>query len=70
MNINILHAIMEINYSMYIIAGAEISSVETIVDNYIYYNNAIEHVYIKYTKKLPHMERPDKVLDQIRTFIG
>ena len=70
MNINILHARMEIDYSMYIIAGAEISNVETIVDNYIYYNNAIEHVYIKNTKKLPHMERPDKVLDQIRTFIG
>lgn len=69
MNTNIVHALKEINNSIFIIAGANKGESETIVENYIYYNNSIETVYIKNTKQLPHLERPEEVLEQIDTFL-
>ena len=70
LNINILHALKEINHSIYIIAGENKTDVNTIVDNYIYYNSAIEHVYIPQTKQLPHMEKPAEVLEQLEMFLN
>jgi len=69
MNTNIVHALKEINNSIFIIAGANRGESETIVDNYIYYNNSIETTYIKNTKQLPHLEKPEEVLEQIFTFL-
>lgn len=69
MNTNIVHAIKEINNSIFIIAGANKLETSTIVDNYIYYNNAIETAYIPNTKQLPHLEAPEKVMEQINTFL-
>lgn len=70
LNMNILHALKEINHSIYIIAGEDKTDVNTIVDNYIYYNSAIEHVYIPQTKQLPHMEKPAEVLEQLEMFLN
>ena len=68
-NANIIHALKEINNSIYIIAGEEKKDNHTIIENYEYYNNAIESIFISKTKHLPHLERPEAVLKQIETFL-
>lgn len=69
MNINILHALKEINHSIYIIGGEDKEDNHTIIENYIYYNNAIEAAFIEGTKQLPHMEKPKDVLEQLEMFL-
>lgn len=69
MNTNIIHALKEINNSIFILAGANKYDIETTVENYIYYNSAIEIAYVKNTKHLPHLEEPEEILSQISTFI-
>lgn len=69
MNTNIIHALKEINNSIFIVAGANKDDIETTVENYVYYNSAIEIAYVKNTKHLPHLEAPEEILSQISTFI-
>lgn len=69
MNVNIIHALKEINNNIFIIAGKEIEDIETIVENYIYYNISIESSYITNTKQLPQLEKPDELLKQIDIFL-
>lgn len=69
-NINILHALKEINHSISIIAGEDKKDNKTIVENYVYYNSAIETAFIENTKQLPHMENPEKVLEQLEMFLN
>ncbi len=69
LNMNILHALKEINHSILIISGEEKKNSHTITDNYIYYNNAMEAVYIKETKQLPHLEKSDKFMEQLEIFL-
>lgn len=69
MNANIIHALKEINHSIYIIAGEETKDIQTTVENYEYYNTAIESVYIPKTKLLPHLENPEETLKQCETFL-
>lgn len=68
-NANIIHALKELNNSIYIIAGEKKEDIKTIVDNYTYYNNAIETCFIPNTKHLPHLEKPDAFLEQIDTYL-
>ena len=68
-NININHALSEIDYSMYIISGMDKEHAEDITETYIEYNSSIEHCYIEDTKQLPHMEAPEKVLESIQLFL-
>lgn len=70
MNLNILHALKEINHSIFIIAGNEKKDIKTIVENYFYYNSSIEASYIQKTKQLPHIEAPQKVLNQLDIFLN
>lgn len=70
MNANIVHALKEINHSISIIAGEEKEDNHTIVDNYEYYNSAIESVFISKTKQLPHLEKPETVLAHLNTFLN
>lgn len=69
MNANIIHALKEINHSIYIIGGEEENEIHTTVENYIYYNSAIESVFIPYTRHLPHMEMPEKTIENIEMFL-
>lgn len=69
MNTNIIHALKEINNSILILAGTNKDDIETTVENYTYYNSAIEISYIKNTKQLPHLEVPNEVYSQISTFL-
>lgn len=70
MNANIVHALKEINHSIYIIGGKEILNNQTIVDNYLYYNSSIESSFIEKTKLLPHMERPKEVLSILYLYLN
>lgn len=69
MNMNILHELKEINHSILMIGGEKEQEIKTTIENYKYYNPAIEEVYIPDTKHLPHIEYPDEVLKQIRMFL-
>lgn len=68
-NANIIHAIKEINNSIYMIAGENKPENHTIMDNYTYYNNAIEVSYISETKQLPHLEKPEEVLSCLDVYL-
>lgn len=69
-NFNILHALKEINHSIFIISGRDKANVKTITENYLYYNNSIETAYILNTKQYPHLEIPQKVLNQLDIFLN
>lgn len=68
-NTNIIHSLKEINHSILMIGGAEKADIETILENYAYYNSSIEIEYLPETKHLPQLEAPDKVLEQIQLFL-
>lgn len=69
MNANIIHALKEVNNSIYIITGENKEESRTIAANYEYYNNAIESIFIRGAKQLVHLERSKEVLDHIKTFL-
>jgi len=68
-NTNIIHSLKEINHSILMLGGAEKADIETILENYVYYNSSIEIEYLPETKHLPQLEAPDKVLEQIQLFL-
>ena len=70
MNQNILRELKEINNSILMIGGEKEEDIRTTIDNYKYYNPAIEEAYIPNTKHLPQLEAPDEMLEQIKIFIG
>lgn len=69
-NTNIIHALKEINNSIYIIGGQEKVDIQTIIENYIYYNISIESSMIPNTKHLPQLERPEELLKQIKLYLN
>lgn len=70
MNTNIIHSLKEINHSIFILGGAEKEDNDNILENYQYYNNAIETHLIPNTKQLPHLENPEEILNQIEIFFN
>lgn len=69
MNLNILRELKNINNSILMIGGEKEEDIKTTIDNYKYYNPAIEEVYIPDTKHLPQLEAPDEMLEQIKVFL-
>lgn len=69
MNMNILHELKEINNSILMIGGENEEDIVTTIENYKYYNAAVEYVYIPNTKHLPQLEAPDEILEQIKIFL-
>ena len=69
MSMNILHELKEINNSILMIGGEKEEDIKTTIENYKYYNPAIEEVYIPNTKHLPQLETPDEILEQIKIFL-
>ncbi len=65
MNTNILHALKQVDHSIYIIYGTEKMDNQTTVDSYLSYNPSIEAFPISYTRQYPHLERSKAVLDQL-----
>jgi len=70
MNVNIIHELKDINNSILIIGGSDEKDIETNIENYKYYNSSIESYIIKETSHLPHIEKPEEVIEQIEVFIS
>lgn len=70
LNTNIVHALKEIDNSIYMIAGEEKEDNKNIIDNYIYYNNAAEVTYLPKTKQLPHLEKAESVLSCLNMYLS
>ena len=68
-NMNIIHALKNINHSLFIIGGSDEEDIKTTIDNYSYYNPSIESYIIPKTKHLPHFESPKGILEQIEIFL-
>ncbi len=65
MNTNIIHALKQIDHSIYIIYGTEKRDNESAIEAYLSYNKSIEAFPISYTRQYPHLERSKAVLDQL-----
>lgn len=70
MNANIIHALKEINQNIYLIGGEAKKDITTIMDNYAYYNSAIEISYIPNTKQLPHLENETEFLKLLDIYLS
>ncbi len=68
-NANIIHALKEINNSIYLICGKEELNIDTIVNNYEYYNSSIESFTIQNTKHFPHIEEPNEFIKILSDYI-
>lgn len=68
-NANIIHALKEINNSIYIVGGHYQNNINNIIENYLYYNSSIETFIINNSKHYPHIEAPHNFLDQFSVFI-
>lgn len=69
MSLNILRELKDINNSILMIGGEREKDIYITIENYKYYNAAIEEVYIPNTKHLPQLEAPDEMLEQIKVFL-
>ena len=69
MNMNILRELKEIDNSILMIGGERERDIYITIENYKYYNPAIEEVYIPNAKHLPQLEAPDEMLEQIKIFL-
>lgn len=68
-NTNIVHALKEINNSIYLIAGDKKDCIETILKEYTTLNPSIETARISDTKHLPQLENPKELLKTLDIFI-
>lgn len=69
MNMNVLNELKEINHGILMIGGEKEKEIQTVIENYKYYNASIEDCYIPKTKHLPQLEAPDEILEQLRMFL-
>lgn len=63
MNANIIHALKQINHSIYILNGENKEEADEISNSYVYYNPAVEVFTVENTKQLPHLENAEAVLN-------
>lgn len=67
-NINITHALKQINNSITLICGTDLDNATGIMDEYTELNPSIETNIIADTKYLPQLEKPSSLLSQIRIY--
>lgn len=68
-NANILHALKEINNSIYIISGTELETTEIVREEYLTINPAIEMDTLPETKYFPQLENPKAFLILCKIFL-
>ena len=68
-NNTILHALKQINNSLFIIEGAAEKDSDKVLRQYSAANAAIESVTLKGCKHLPQLETPDTLIEQINLFL-
>jgi pimeloyl-ACP methyl ester carboxylesterase len=64
-NINFLKALKENDKPIVILGGSDEENIKTNLDNYKHYNDMITTHILLNTKKLPHLENPDEVMEYI-----
>lgn len=69
-NTNIIHALKELNNSIYIIGGKEEAQISKIIDDYTLLNSSIETLYISNCKHLPQLESPSELLEIIQLYLS
>jgi len=67
--VNITDAIASINNNVYIIQGLRCHNAKCNCDDYKQINPAIECSAIDRTKELPHMEKPESVLEILSIYL-
>lgn len=70
MTCSILNDLKELDHSILIIGGADEPDIKDNIENYVYYNKAVESVMIENTSHLPQIERPEEVLKNIDVFLS
>ena len=70
MNCSILSELQETDHSILIIGGGAEKDISDNIENYNYYNGAIESVIIPETSHLPQVERPEEVISNIEVFLS
>ena len=70
MNCNILHALHEMKNPIFIIGGSEENDIQTIIDNYRYFNQSIRFSMVSKTKHLPHLEKPQEVYNLLKSYLS
>ena len=68
-NINILHALKELDNSIYLVGGEEEADIDQILKEYTYFNPAIEITQIRNTRHLPQLENPVALYNQIKIYL-
>lgn len=68
-NMNMIHALKEINNSILMISGKEYSATDMNEGNYTYFNRSIETERISGSKLLPQFENPADTVNAIRSFL-
>ena len=70
MNCSILSELQETDHSIMIIGGEYEKDISDNIENYNYYNSAIESVIIPGTSHLPQIEKPEEVISNIEVFLS
>lgn len=68
MNIDITHALNEIDNCIYIVEGEAENNASAIVESYKKVNPSVEAVILKKNKHFPHVEDPERFLEQVGIF--
>lgn len=67
--INISHALRKIDNRICIIVSKKNDSMKSVAENYQHCNPEIQTIYMDYSKYLPQMETPEKLLTEIENFL-
>lgn len=68
-NTNFVHALKELNNSIYIIGGELENNINETLEQYTELNPSIETSIIKNTRHLPHLERPEAFINTIDIYL-
>lgn len=69
-NINISHALKQINNSITVICGADMENATDIINEYTDLNPSLEKNIIANTKYLPQLEKPSSLIAQIKVYFN
>lgn len=69
-NINIVHALKQINNSIILLCGTDYDNATEIMDEYTELNPSIEKNIISDTNYLPQLENPSAILSQIKVYFN
>ena len=69
MNTNIVHALKEIDHSIYLLYGKENTDYAKVAESYLSFNPSIECFSVSDSSVLPQLENPGEVLDQLNIIL-